>query len=214
MSKAHLTFAAMPVALMVSSLAFGSNCLVAQEHIRHSALEALPPPPDDTTTRPHIREQATETPAPSLDDATIVAIFDNANTVDIETGKLAAERGHTNEVRQFGAMLARDHEMVRQQGRDLAKKLGVTPTPPAGDQSAQEQAAVIRRLSSLRGAEFDRAFLEREIQFHKDVIAAIETTLLPAIKNEELRALVVKVTPAFQAHLTMAEDLLTRVATN
>jgi putative membrane protein len=116
-------------------------------------------------------------------------------------------------VRQFGDMLARDHEMVRQQGRDLAKKLGVTPTPPKGDQSAQDQAAVIRRLSGLRGAEFDRAFLQREVQFHKDVIAAIETTLLPAIKNEELRALVVKVAPAFQAHLAMAENLLTRVAT-
>jgi putative membrane protein len=213
MSRAYLTFAAMPIALMVSSLTFGANCLVAQEHIRHSTVEAPPPPPDDTSTRPHIRQQVTEAPARALDDATIVAIFDNANTVDIETGKLAAERGHSNAVRQFGAMLARDHEMVRQQGRDLAKKLAVTPTPPPGDQSAQEQAAVIRRLSSLRSAEFDRVFLEREIQFHKDVIAAIEKTLLPAIKNEELRALVVKVAPAFQAHLVMAENLLTRVAT-
>jgi putative membrane protein len=144
---------------------------------------------------------------PALDDPTIVAIFDNANTADIETGKLASEQGHSNEVRQFGAMLARDHAMVRQQGRDLAKKLGVTPTPPAGDQSSKDQAALIRRLSGLHGAEFDRAFLQREIQFHKDVIAAVKTTLLPAIKNEELRALVVKVAPAFQAHLQMAENL-------
>jgi putative membrane protein len=53
-------------------------------------------------------------------------------------------------------MLARDHVMVRQQGRDLAKKLGVTPTPPAGDKSAEDEAAVIRRLGSLHGAEFDR----------------------------------------------------------
>ena len=47
-----------------------------------------------------------------------MAIFDNANSFDIETGSLAAKRGHSNEVRQFGAMLARDHAMVRQQGRD------------------------------------------------------------------------------------------------
>lgn len=187
MSKTYLTFAA-----VVCTLSLGGNGLAAQDHIRQSAVEA---------------------PAPALDDATIVAIFDNANTVDIETGKLAAERGHSNEVRQFGAMLARDHDMVRQQGRDLAKKLGVTPTPPAGDQSAQDQAAVIRRLSALRGAEFDQAFLQREVQFHRDVIAAIETTLLPAIKNEELKALVVKVAPAFQAHLVMAENLGKRLAT-
>jgi putative membrane protein len=150
--------------------------------------------------------------APQLTDATIVAIFDNANTVDIETGALAAKRGSSNEVRQFGAMLARDHEMVRQQGRDLAKKLGVTPTPPEGDRSAQDQAVLISRLSKLSGAEFDRAFLQREVQFHRDVIAAVKTTLLPAIQNEELKALVVKVAPAFQAHLDMAENLGKRLA--
>jgi putative membrane protein len=207
MSRTYLTFAA-----VVSTLAAGGT-LAAQEHIRRSVLEAPAPQDHSAVVEQHIRAQTAKAPTPELDDATIVAIFDNANTVDIETGKLAAKRGNTNEVRQFGAMLARDHEMVRQQGRDLATRLGVTPTPPPGDQSAQEQAAVIRRLSGLRGAEFDRAFLQREVQFHKDVIAAIETTLLPAIKNEELRALVVKVAPAFQAHLDMAENLLMRVAT-
>ena len=107
----------------------------------------------------HIRQ-------PALDDATIVAIFDNANTADIETGQLAAQRGHSNEVRQFGAMLARDHQMVRQQGRDLAKKLGFIPTPPSGDQSAQDRAVAMQRLSSLSGSAFDRAFLQHEVEFH------------------------------------------------
>ena len=186
MPRTYRTFAALSLALGVSTLTASGNSLAAQEPTR---------------------EPASQAPAPALDDATIVAIFDNANTADIETGKLAAERGHSKEVRQFGAMLARDHDMVRQQGRDLANKLGVTPTPPAGDKSLQDQAAVIRRLSALKGAEFDRAFLQREIQFHKDVIAAIKTTLLPAIKNEELKALVVKVATAFEAHLQMAENL-------
>lgn len=185
MSTTYLRFAALSVALGLLTATGAGNTLRAQETAKQPAAQA---------------------PA-ALDDPTIVAIFDNANTADIQTGKLAAERAHSKEVRQFGAMLARDHAMVRQQGRDLAKKLGVTPTPPAGDKSAADEAAVIRRLGSLQGAEFDRAFLQREIQFHKDVIAAIQTTLLPAIKNEELKAFVVKIAPAFQAHLQMAENL-------
>ena len=59
----------------------------------------------------------------ALDDPTIVAIFDEANTADVETGKLAEKMGSTKEIRDFGAMLARDHANVRQQGRDLANKL-------------------------------------------------------------------------------------------
>src|SRR5215208_2966316 len=142
-----------------------------------------------------------------LDDPTIVAIFDAANTADIETGQLAAERGRSKEVRDFGAMLVRDHKTVRQQGRDLAKKLGVTPTPPADDAGAKAHAQAMATLRSKRGADFDRAFLQHEAAFHKSVIDAVTSTLLPAIKNEEVKALVVKVAPAFQAHMLAAQNL-------
>ncbi|HEY9226509.1 MAG TPA: DUF4142 domain-containing protein [Gemmatimonadaceae bacterium] len=146
-------------------------------------------------------------PATALDDPTIVAIFDAANTADIETGNLAAEHGASKEVRDFGAMLARDHKGVRTLGRDLAAKLGVKPTPPAGDQGAIDHAAAMKRLSALHGAAFDHAFLQHEVAFHNGVIDAVNTTLLPAIQNAELKALVVKVAPAFQAHMLAADKL-------
>jgi putative membrane protein len=147
-----------------------------------------------------------------LDDPTIVAIFDAANTADIETGTLAAERGQSAEVREFGAMLARDHRHVRQLGRDLAKKLRVTPTPPKDDASAEAHAKALAALRVKTGADFDRAFLQHEAAFHKSVIDAVQSTLLPAIRNEELRALVLKVAPAFQAHMLAAQNLEKRLA--
>lgn len=142
------------------------------------------------------------------DDPTIVAIFDAANTADIETGQLAAQRGGTEKIRAFGAMLANDHAQVRQLGRDLAKKLGVTPTPPKDRASADAHAAAMKRLRALSGKAFDRAFLEHEIAFHGAVVDAVTTTLLPAIDNAELKALVEKVAPAFVAHQKTAEKLL------
>ena len=145
--------------------------------------------------------------AQALDDPTIVAIFDAANTADIETGSLAAKRAQSKEVRDYGAMIAHDHEAVCQMGRDLAKKLGVTPTPPAGDASAKTQAEAMATLRAKHGADFDRALVEHEVAFHKSVIDAIQTTLLPAIQNPELKALVEKVVPAFQAHLLVAQRL-------
>lgn len=150
-------------------------------------------------------------PAPAagqaLDDPTIIAIFYAANTADIETGSLAAERAQSKEVRDYGAMIAHDHQAVRQLGRDLARKLGVTPTPPAGDTSAKTQAETMATLRAKHGPDFDRALMQHEVAFHKSVIDAIQTTLLPAIRNAELKALVEKVAPAFQAHLLMAQRL-------
>jgi putative membrane protein len=145
--------------------------------------------------------------APALDDPTIVVIFDAANTADIETGQLAAKKGSTKEVREFGAMLVRDHKAVRQQGRDLAAKLGVTPTPPTDDASAKSHAAAMTALRAARGAEFDHAFLQHEVAFHKAVIDAVTSTLLPAISNAELKKLVLTVAPAFQAHMIAADNL-------
>jgi putative membrane protein len=165
-----------------------------------------------TAQKPAPQRPASEAAKPRLDDPTIVAIFDAANTAEIQTGKLASKRAHSSEIRQFGAMLARDHEMVRQQGRELARKLGVTPTLSEGDRSAQEQAKLLHRLEGLHGAEFDRVFLQHEIEFHRNVIAAVQSTLLPAIENAELKALVVKVAPAFQAHMEMAQNLSQRLA--
>jgi putative membrane protein len=143
-----------------------------------------------------------------LDDPTIVAIFDAANTWDIETGGLAVKKGSTKEIRDFGAMLERDHKNVRQQGRDLAKKLHVTPTPPKDFGMAKDHEAAMKKLESLKGKAFDKAFLEHEVAYHKAVIDAINTTLMPALQNAEVNDLLSKVAPAFKAHEDAAQNLL------
>ena len=150
----------------------------------------------------------------ALDDAAVVAIFDLANTADIETGQLAARRAENTEVRDFGRMLSDVHTQVRLQGRDLAKKLGVTPKLPADDQSAKNHAAVIARLGALKGAEFDKAFLEHEQAFHAAVLTAVKGTLLPAIQTKELKDFVVSLAPAFESHRLMADNLLRKTAPN
>jgi putative membrane protein len=143
-----------------------------------------------------------------LDDPTIVAIFDAANTWDIETGTMAEKKGTTKEVRDYGEMIARDHKAVRQLGRDLAAKLGVTPTPPKNFAMAKDHAAAVSQLKAANGKAFDRAFLRHEVAFHKAVIDAINSTLLPSLQNEEVKNLVKKVAPAFQAHMAAAQNLL------
>ena len=153
-----------------------------------------------------------QTKAAKLDDPTIVAIFDAANTWDIQTGELAAKNGSTKEIRDFGAMLARDHKNVRQQGRDLAKKLNVTPTPPKDFAMAKDHEAAMKKLESLKGKEFDKAFLQHEVGYHKAVIDAVTTTLLPALQNAEVKDLVTKVAPAFKAHEDAAQNLLNKVS--
>ena len=135
-----------------------------------------------------------------LDDATILAIYDEANTADILTARLAAKYGESEDVRSLGRMVAADHEAVQQMGRDLAKKLGVIPTPPDDDTSIMDCANALAMLQSKRGAAFDRAYLQHEVSFHQAVVHAIKGTLLPAA-TPELRTLLTTVLPGFEHHL-------------
>jgi len=165
-----------------------------------SALVAFAPP------RAHAR------PAAALDDPTIVAIFDAANKFDIETGSLGAKRAQNKEVRDYGKMLAQVHTEVRKKAHALAAKLGVKPTPPKDFQMAKDHAAVMKKLRGLKGAAFDRAFLEHEQAYHAAVIEAVKTTLLPAIQNQELKDFVTSLAPAFEAHRLAAENLQKKIA--
>lgn len=161
---------------------------------------AIPPAPSAETTS-----------APALDDPTIVAIFDAANTFDIETSRLALEKSQNADVRALAQQFVNDHTTVRQQGRDLAARLGVSPPTLEPGPMSQDHATAMTELRSRAGADFDRAYVAREVRYHDQVIQAILNDLLPAIQNAELRAMVNQVAPAFQAHHTAAQNLQARV---
>lgn len=157
-----------------------------------------------TTTRP----LSVTTRTAALDDPTIVAIFDAANTWDVETSQLALKKSHNREVRRFATMMVNDHRAVRKLGRDLAHKLHVTPTPPGKDFALyKDHVSTMTTLRSARGAAFDRAYVDHEVTYHQAVIDAITSQLMPATQNAELKVLENKVAPNFQAHLAAAKQL-------
>jgi putative membrane protein len=62
-------------------------------------------------------------------------------------------------------------------------------------------------LKTLSGAAFDKAYIDHEVAYHEAVLNALDKTLIPSAKNAELKALLVKVRPAFVAHLDMAKQI-------
>jgi putative membrane protein len=145
-----------------------------------------------------------------LTDDAVVAILEAANTFDVETGQLAAERARRREVREFGMMLARDHRAVRQQGRDLADKLQISPAELSEGELFTAHAAAMKKLRATTSAEFDALFLEHEVAYHEKMIKLTNETLLPSISHAELKAFVNRIAPAFVAHRDAAVNLLKR----
>lgn len=154
-----------------------------------------------------------QTGAAGPTDRQIAAIVVAANQVDIDAAKVAKSRTKNKDVKAFAETMIRDHEAVNKQAKALVKKLKVKPEANPTSKSLEDGGKQnIKALKKLKGAEFDKAYAEHEVAYHEQVLDAINSTLLPNAKNPDLKALIEKVTPAFQAHLEHAKKLQSELA--
>ena len=141
-------------------------------------------------------------------DPQIAAIVVTANQVDIDAGKLAKNRTHSKDVRQFAQLMVTDHTAVNKQASALVQRLKVKPEPndtSAGLKKGGDEN--MARLKKLKGAAFDKAYVAQEVSYHQTVLDALDKTLIPSAANADLKALLTKVRPAIAAHLEHAKML-------
>jgi len=141
-------------------------------------------------------------------DPQIAHIAYTAGVIDIEAAKLAISKSKTKEVADFAQAMVSDHEAVNVQALDLVKKLNVTPEDNDTSKALAQAAADKRtELAKLDGAAFDKAYVENEVAYHKQVNGALETLLIPSAENPELKALLETGLKLFQGHQQHAEHV-------
>ena len=141
-------------------------------------------------------------------DPQIAAIVVTANQVDIDAGKLAKSKAGSNAVKEFAELMIKDHGAVNQSATELVQKLHVNPESSATSRSLQKDGDQnLATLQGLSGKAFDRAYVDHEVAYHQAVLDAVDKTLIPSASNAQLKALLVKVRPAFVAHLEHAKQL-------
>jgi putative membrane protein len=101
-----------------------------------------------------------------------------------------------------------DHSGVNKKATALVKKLKVTPESSDTSKSLKDGGdANITKLKGLKGKDFDKAYVDNEVTYHQAVIDALDKTLIPNAKNAKLKDMLVKVRPAFVAHLEHAKQI-------
>jgi putative membrane protein len=146
-------------------------------------------------------------------DPQIAAIVVTANQVDIDAGKLAERKAHAADVQAFAQRMVTDHSGVNRAAIDLAHRLHLTPKSNSTSESLKEGGE--RNLASLRrlrGEAFDKAYIDHEVAYHQSVLDAMDKVLIPNAQNPELKALLVKVRPAFVDHLEHAKMIQSHLA--
>ena len=145
-------------------------------------------------------------------DPQIAHIAYTAGDLDIKAAQQALDKSKDTNVRAFANDMVRDHTAVNDKALALVKKLNVTPEDNDTSKGLVKQADAKRaELGKLSGAAFDKAYVDNEVAYHKTVVDALATTLIPSSRNGELKSLLETGLKIFQGHEQHAEHLASQL---
>ena len=141
------------------------------------------------------------------------------NHHEIEAGMLAVQRGQSEEVRNFGTTLAKDHEQLDKKLTAFAESQGITLPDVEGTISSsnaktqaelkkmqEQQQAHAQRLESISDDQFDREFVKAMANGHQQAVQMVSSAQGQA-KDTQFKGLLNDALPVIKQHLQTAQRL-------
>ncbi|MGH6848378.1 MAG: DUF4142 domain-containing protein [Methylocella sp.] len=142
-------------------------------------------------------------------DPQIADIAYTAGQIDIEQAIDALKRAENKAVRSFAEEMIRDHLAVNDKVLVLLGKLKVRMEGNDTSTSMYREASLKRNeLRALSDTAFDKAYAANEVAYHEAVNGALESTLIPAAQNDQLKSLLETGLKLFKEHQRRAEHLV------
>ena len=143
----------------------------------------------------------------ALDDSAILAHLSSTDEAEIREAQIAQQKGANAQVKAFAKKLETEHQAHMKKGMQLAQQIGTPPNPTVRADAAKDHADMADDLEGKTGADFDRAFIDNQIEAHEKAISMLRDQFLPAAKNAQLRADIQATIPKMEAHLASARQL-------
>ncbi|MFY9676876.1 MAG: DUF4142 domain-containing protein [Terriglobales bacterium] len=121
---------------------------------------------------------------------------------EVELGKIAAEKGSTDDVKKFGQRMVDDHSKANDQLKQIASEQGIQ----LPQELNSKDKALKARLSKLDGASFDKAYMANMVKDHKADIAEF-TKESNNGKDDAIKQFATSTLPTLKSHLEEAEHI-------
>jgi putative membrane protein len=127
--------------------------------------------------------------------------------MEVEMGRLAAQKGASDEVRQFGQRMVDDHTKANEELMQLASGKGMT-LPAAPDPKHRSE---MQKLSSLSGERFDREYVKMMVKDHKKAVGEFQKQAARGA-DPDLKSFAARTLPTLQEHLRMIQRISDKMA--
>jgi len=129
-------------------------------------------------------------------DASFYKTLAQGGIAEVEAGKLAQQKGADPKVKDFGAMMVKDHSAANEQLKALAAGKGID----LPGSSSTSQIAAKAKLEVLSGGTFDKSYVEDQVKAHRETVELLKKEIATG-QDPDAKAFAQKVLPTVESHL-------------
>ena len=159
----------------------------------------------DTSSGSTTKKSSTKSSAKAgaIPDSQFVTKAAQGNLAEVALGKLATEKGQSDDVKKFGQKMVDDHSKAQQDLEGVASKNNWNiPKDVSAEQKAEQQ-----RLEKLSGAAFDRAYVQMMVKDHTKDVAEFKREAASTSANSDLKDFATRTYPTLADHLTQIKAI-------
>lgn len=128
-----------------------------------------------------------------------------AGIAEVDAGNQAQQKATMQSVKDFGAMMVKDHTAANDQLKSLAASKNISlPTTPSVSQMAEKG-----KLDVLTGDTYDKSYIRGQIKDHREVIALFKKEIASG-KDADAKAFAQQTLPVLEKHLKAAREIATQ----
>lgn len=128
----------------------------------------------------------------------------SAGRTEMELAKLAQEKTRNNRVKEFAAMMVRDHQKADAELKTVARDANIDLSDM--DREADDAKDAREKFAKLSGAEFDREFMDRMVNDHEKAVNDVEDKA-EGSDNQHIKQWASKTLPTLRKHLEQARQI-------
>lgn len=141
-------------------------------------------------------------------DAEIAAFTDAVNKAEIQQARLAVQRAKDPQVKAFAQEMINQHSQFATSQKHMMSTMNVTPQATAPTTALESQAqSDLSTLTSKTGSDFDKAYIDLQVQEHQAVLTKLTSELIPAAHSSQFKSELTNLQPKLQHHLERAEAI-------
>jgi putative membrane protein len=139
-------------------------------------------------------------------DSDFVKESSSGGMAEVELGRLAQQKGHSQAVKDFGSRMVADHSKANDELKAVAARKGMSVSSTMG----VKNNALKLKLEALSGDTFDKSYMSSMLKDHEEDIAAFQKEA-DSGTDPDVKSFASKTLPTLREHLSMAQRVAAEV---